>query len=110
MLRSWFAIWFANGSLANACFGEQSETSSKSVSNRQLLTQSSRMVGALRYAAQVKKPRSVHQTQWAAQFAVASELCKRGYQVARLGEEGWPAGALRLLYSGHRTRSFFSLG
>lgn len=26
--------------------------------------------------------RSVHQTQWAAQFAVASELCKRGYQVA----------------------------
>ena len=23
-----------------------------------------------------------HQTQWAAQFAVASELCKRGYQVA----------------------------
>ncbi len=26
--------------------------------------------------------RSVHRTQWAAQFAVASELCKRGYQVA----------------------------
>lgn len=26
--------------------------------------------------------RSAHQTQWAAQFAVASELCKRGYQVA----------------------------
>jgi hypothetical protein len=25
---------------------------------------------------------SAHQTQWAAQFAVASELCKRGYQVA----------------------------
>jgi hypothetical protein len=25
---------------------------------------------------------SVHQTQWAAQFAVASELCKRNYQVA----------------------------
>jgi hypothetical protein len=23
-----------------------------------------------------------HQTQWAAQFAVASELCRRGYQVA----------------------------
>ena len=23
-----------------------------------------------------------HQTQWAAQFAVASELCKRGYEVA----------------------------
>jgi hypothetical protein len=30
----------------------------------------------------MKKRRSVHQTQWAAQFAVASELCKRGYQVA----------------------------
>jgi hypothetical protein len=26
--------------------------------------------------------RSGHQTQWAAQFAVASELCKRGYEVA----------------------------
>lgn len=25
---------------------------------------------------------SAHQTQWAAQFAVASELCKRGYEVA----------------------------
>lgn len=25
---------------------------------------------------------SAHQTQWAAQFGVASELCKRGYQVA----------------------------
>ena len=32
---------------------------------------------------QVNKPRrSAHQTQWAAQFAVASELCKRGYEVA----------------------------
>jgi hypothetical protein len=30
----------------------------------------------------MKQRRSVHQTQWAAQFAVASELCKRGYQVA----------------------------
>lgn len=26
--------------------------------------------------------RPVHRTQWAAQFAVASELCKRGYEVA----------------------------
>ncbi len=26
--------------------------------------------------------RSVHRTQWAAQFAVASELCKRDYQVS----------------------------
>lgn len=30
----------------------------------------------------VVKRRSGHQTQWAAQFAVASELCKRGYEVA----------------------------
>ncbi|MGC4025606.1 MAG: hypothetical protein QM744_10875 [Mesorhizobium sp.] len=29
-----------------------------------------------------KKRRSSHQTQWASQFAVASELCKRGYEVA----------------------------
>ena len=28
------------------------------------------------------KRRSGHQAQWAAQFAVASELCKRGYEVA----------------------------
>jgi hypothetical protein len=30
----------------------------------------------------MEKRRSSHQTQWAAQFAVASELCKRGCQVA----------------------------
>ena len=29
-----------------------------------------------------KERQSAHRTQWAAQFAVASELCKRGYQVA----------------------------
>lgn len=29
-----------------------------------------------------KVRRSSHQTQWAAQFAVASELCKKGYEVA----------------------------
>ena len=29
-----------------------------------------------------KQRRSAHRTQWAAQFAVASELCKRGYEVA----------------------------
>jgi uncharacterized protein YhbP (UPF0306 family) len=29
-----------------------------------------------------KERRSAHRTQWAAQFAVASELCKRDYQVA----------------------------
>ena len=33
--------------------------------------------------AENSKPRRLsHQTQWAAQFAVASELCKRGYEVA----------------------------
>jgi hypothetical protein len=31
---------------------------------------------------EVKKPKRGHQTQWAAQFAVASELCKRGYEVS----------------------------
>ncbi|MGH6770260.1 MAG: hypothetical protein ACRECO_14695 [Xanthobacteraceae bacterium] len=30
----------------------------------------------------MKERRSAHRTQWAAQFAVASELCKRNYQVA----------------------------
>ena len=30
----------------------------------------------------MKERHSSYQTQWAAQFAVASELCKRGYQVA----------------------------
>jgi hypothetical protein len=30
----------------------------------------------------MKKRHAVHQTQWAAQFAVASELCRRDYQVA----------------------------
>jgi hypothetical protein len=29
-----------------------------------------------------KTRHSTHQTQWAAQFAVASELCKRNYEVA----------------------------
>src|SRR6516225_9299084 len=29
-----------------------------------------------------KERQSAHRTQWAAQFAVASELCKRGYEVA----------------------------
>src|SRR5258708_33193587 len=31
---------------------------------------------------QVKEKRSPHRTQWAAQFAVASELCKRGYEIS----------------------------
>ena len=32
--------------------------------------------------ADARSRRSVHRTQWAAQFAVASELCKRGHEVA----------------------------
>ena len=32
--------------------------------------------------AEVQEKRSGHRTQWAAQFAVASELCKRGYEVS----------------------------
>ena len=31
---------------------------------------------------QKKEKRNGHRTQWAAQFAVASELCKRGYEVS----------------------------
>jgi hypothetical protein len=31
---------------------------------------------------QAKEKRSGHQSQWAAQFAVACELCKRGYEVS----------------------------
>ena len=31
---------------------------------------------------EAKEKRSGHQTQWAAQFAVACELCKRGYEVS----------------------------
>ncbi len=30
----------------------------------------------------VKERRPAHRSQWAAQFAVASELCKRGYEVS----------------------------
>src|SRR5579863_5242450 len=32
--------------------------------------------------AKVARQQRGHQTQWAAQFAVASELCKRGYEVS----------------------------
>lgn len=36
----------------------------------------------LQYAATESRDQRGHQTQWAAQFAVASELCKRGYEVS----------------------------
>jgi len=39
-------------------------------------------VAEARAPPQIAARRSSHRTQWAAQFAVASELCKRGYQVA----------------------------
>ena len=35
-----------------------------------------------------------HQTQWAAQFAVASELCKRGYEVSFTMENSTPLADL----------------
>jgi hypothetical protein len=35
-----------------------------------------------------------HQTQWAAQFAVASELCKRGYEVAFTSGQNTPLADL----------------
>ncbi len=35
-----------------------------------------------------------HQTQWAAQFAVASELCKRGYEVAFTSGHATPVADL----------------
>jgi hypothetical protein len=47
--------------------------------------------------------RSPHRTQWAAQFAVASELCKRDYQVAlTLGNHP----AVDLMVISPRMRSF----
>jgi hypothetical protein len=38
--------------------------------------------GGIAMAQEPQQRRSTHRTQWAAQFAVASELCKRDYQVA----------------------------
>jgi hypothetical protein len=35
-----------------------------------------------RFKAEIDVSKSAHQTQWAAQFAVASELCKRGYEIS----------------------------
>jgi hypothetical protein len=37
---------------------------------------------SVKIPASIKQKRSSHRTKWAAQFAVASELCKRGYEVA----------------------------
>src|SRR5258706_15593126 len=38
-----------------------------------------------------------HQTQWAAQFAVASELCKRGYEVAFTSGNATPVADLMVV-------------
>ncbi len=38
-----------------------------------------------------------HQTQWAAQFAVASELCKRGYEVAFTSGHNTPVADLMVV-------------
>src|SRR5258708_33582416 len=54
---------------------------------------------------QVKEKRSPHRTQWAAQFAVASELCKRGYEVAFTMGNGTPLADLMVVSPGS-TKSF----
>jgi hypothetical protein len=46
-----------------------------------------------------------HQTQWAAQFAVASELCKRGYEVSFTMGNATPVADL-LVVSPRRRRMF----
>jgi len=43
-----------------------------------------------------RENQSAHQTKWAAQFAVASELCKRGYEVA-LTRGNYPVVDLMIL-------------
>jgi hypothetical protein len=44
-----------------------------------------------------------HQTQWAAQFAVASELCKRGYEVAFTSGHTTPIADLMVVSPKART-------
>lgn len=39
-------------------------------------------------------PTRSHQTQWATQFAVASELCKRGYEIAFTSGQNTPLADL----------------
>ena len=46
-----------------------------------------------------------HQTQWAAQFAVASELCKRGYEVAFTSGHTTPVADL-MVVSPTKTKMF----
>ena len=44
-----------------------------------------------------KERRNPHRTQWAAQFAVASELCKRGYEVSFAMGNRTPLADLRVV-------------
>lgn len=44
-----------------------------------------------------------HQTQWAAQFAVASELCKRGYEVAFTSGHTTPVADLMVVSPKNKT-------
>lgn len=44
-----------------------------------------------------------HQTQWAAQFAVASELCKRGYEVAFTSGHTTPIADLMVVSPKNKT-------
>jgi len=44
-----------------------------------------------------------HQTQWAAQFAVASELCKRGYEVAFTSGHTTPVADLMVVSPSAKT-------
>lgn len=46
--------------------------------------------------------RAVHRTQWAAQFAVASELCKRGYEVSFTMGNTTPMADLMVVSPGQR--------
>jgi hypothetical protein len=47
--------------------------------------------------AALKRHERRHQTQWAAQFAVASELCKRGYEVAFTAGQNAPLADLLVI-------------
>ena len=50
------------------------------------------MVAQVPRATEGRKLTRGHQTQWAAQFAVASELCKRGYEVSFTMGNTTPSG------------------
>jgi len=49
-------------------------------------------------------PGNSHQTQWAAQFAVASELCKRGYEVSFTLGHNTPLADLMVISPNEKTQ------